>query len=101
MFLCSISANQNHEKRKSPDISDALIEKIALGNTDALRELYEKTSTAVYGFALSILSDQHDAQDVMPGAVHKGIRERSAVCWQRQAYGMAFKNYPQSFAYEA
>lgn len=65
MFLCSISANQNHEKRKSPDISDALIEKIALGNTDALRELYEKTSTAVYGFALSILSDQHDAQDVM------------------------------------
>ena len=30
------------KKRKSPDISDALIEKIALGNTDALRELYEK-----------------------------------------------------------
>ena len=63
MFLCSISANQ--EKRKSPEISDALINQIAMGNKEALRELYEKTSSAVYGFALSILANQHDAQDVM------------------------------------
>ena len=63
MFLCSISTNQ--EKRKSPDISDGLISQIALGDTEALRELYEKTSSAVYGFALSILKNQHDAQDVM------------------------------------
>lgn len=63
MFLCSISTNQ--EKRKSPDISDGLISQIALGDTEALRELYEKTSSVVYGFALSILKNQHDAQDVM------------------------------------
>lgn len=65
MFLCSISTDQNHQKRKSPDVSDDLINQIALGNTEALRELYEKTSSAVYGFALSILKNQHDAQDVM------------------------------------
>ena len=34
MFLCSISANQ--EKRKSPEISDALINQIAMGNKEAL-----------------------------------------------------------------
>ncbi len=60
----------------------------------------KKTSTAVYGFALSILSDQHDAQDVMQELFIK-VYESAPQYVGRQAYGMAFKNYPQSFAYEA
>lgn len=44
---------------------DELIEKIAAGDRDALASLYEQTNKSVYGFALSILKDTHDAQDVL------------------------------------
>ena len=44
---------------------DELIEKIAAGDRDALALLYEQTNKSVYGFALSILKDTHDAQDVL------------------------------------
>lgn len=46
-------------------IDDSLIEKISLGDMDAFRELYEIASKSVYGFALSILKNSHDAEDVL------------------------------------
>lgn len=46
-------------------IDDSLIEKISLGDMDAFRELYEITSKSVYGFALSILKNSQDAEDVL------------------------------------
>lgn len=49
--------------RSAPD--EALLARIADGDKDALSLLYEQTSTAVYGFALSILKNPQDAQDVM------------------------------------
>lgn len=63
MFFCAISLTEN--PRKSPDISDKLIEDLASGDKEALKELYEKTSSAIYGFALSIVANRHDAQDIM------------------------------------
>ena len=41
------------------------IEDIGLGNKDALRDLYLITKTSVYGFALSILKNTHEAEDVL------------------------------------
>ncbi len=41
------------------------IERLAAGETDALEELYERTKTAVYGLALSIVRHPQDAEDVM------------------------------------
>ncbi|MFV0497597.1 MAG: RNA polymerase sigma factor [Candidatus Fimivivens sp.] len=41
------------------------IASMACKNTDALRTIYRETSSAVYGFALSILKNEHDAQDVL------------------------------------
>ncbi|MBR5497118.1 MAG: RNA polymerase sigma factor [Clostridia bacterium] len=46
-------------------IDDGLIEKISTGDTDAFRELYETASKSVYGFALSILKNSCDAEDVL------------------------------------
>lgn len=51
-------------KVKRP-IDDQLIIDIADGNTDALHTLYEATSESVYGFALSITKNSHDAEDVL------------------------------------
>lgn len=47
---------------------DSCIARIAAGEQDALSELYHKTRPAVYGFALSILKNAHDAEDVLQDA---------------------------------
>lgn len=41
------------------------IARIADGDQEALAQLYAQTRPAVYGFALSILKDPHDAEDVL------------------------------------
>lgn len=41
------------------------IAEMANGNTAAVAALYESANTAVYGFALSILKNTHDAEDVL------------------------------------
>lgn len=41
------------------------IEEMASGSTASLAALYEQTKAAVYGFALSILKNTHDAEDVL------------------------------------
>ena len=45
-----------------------LILRMADGDRDAFTELYRQTSSAVYGFALFILMNKHDAEDVMHDA---------------------------------
>ncbi len=44
---------------------EALIAQIASGDQRALCALYAQTSAAVYGYALSIVKNRHDAEDVM------------------------------------
>ncbi len=46
-------------------IDDTLIRRIADGDMDALRTLYDRTSGGVFGFALSIVRDTHDADDIL------------------------------------
>ena len=43
---------------------EAAIRRMADGDKTALAELYERTSTAIYAFVLSILKDKHRADDV-------------------------------------
>lgn len=47
------------------DILDNLIYKIAEKDRVALETLYEKTKTSVYGYALSIVKNRADAEDIM------------------------------------
>ncbi len=46
-------------------IDDALILRIAEGDMDALHRLYDGVRGNVYGFALSITKNTHDADDVL------------------------------------
>lgn len=43
---------------------ESAISKMAGGDKDALADLYERTSTAIYAFIVSILKDKHKADDV-------------------------------------
>lgn len=44
---------------------DSLLPRIAAQDTEAFRIFYEQTKAAVYGFALSLIKNTHDAEDVM------------------------------------
>lgn len=46
------------------DNLDNLLERISQEDKTAFEELYHATNSAVYGYALSILKNTHDAQDV-------------------------------------
>ncbi len=55
-------------------VTDELILKIGEGDMEAFHTLYEAASPAVYGFALSIIKNTHDAQDILQDtflAVHE------------------------------
>lgn len=69
-------------------LDEKLILRMAEGDNDAFRDLYEQTSSAVYGFALSILRNVHDAENVMHDAY---IRiHRSAAAYQPKGKPMAW-----------
>lgn len=44
---------------------EALIAGTAAGDRDALSQLYYETKAAVYAYALSILKNRHDAEDIL------------------------------------
>ena len=53
------------------ELDENLIVRMASGDGEAFRELYQKAAGPVYGFALSILRNRHDAEDVMHDAFIK------------------------------
>lgn len=52
-------------------LDEKLILRIASGDRDAFKTVYMATKSAVYGFALSILQNPYDAEDVMHDAYLK------------------------------
>ena len=52
-------------------LDENLIIRMASNDGAAFRELYQQTSGVVYGFAMSILRNKHDAEDVMHAAFIK------------------------------
>lgn len=63
-MICLTSANTFHENTDTALLDDCL-KRIALADSDAMALLYEKASAPVYAFALSILKNAQDAQDVL------------------------------------
>ena len=61
LLFFSVSASE----RVPQDEVEKLLIELGGGNTDALERLYIKTKAAVYGFALSILKNPHQAEDVL------------------------------------
>ncbi|MBQ6501975.1 MAG: RNA polymerase sigma factor [Mogibacterium sp.] len=69
-------------------LDENLIIRMASNDGAAFRELYQQTSGVVYGFAMSILRNKHDAEDVMHDAF---IRiHASAVTYKPSGNPMAW-----------
>ena len=65
MYSEKVVPNNEYSLVKKDFLIEDLISKIAKDDKDALAELYELTKGSVYGFALSILKNNTDAEDVM------------------------------------
>ena len=61
MFCMTVAAPSPEDDA----VLDQCIARIAGGDQEALADLYSRTRPAVYGFALSILKNPHDAEDVL------------------------------------
>lgn len=70
------------------DLDENLIILMAQGDGDAFTEFYNQTSSIVYGFALSILRNKQDAEDVMHDAFIKAYT--SAVTYRPMGKPMAW-----------
>ena len=63
------------EEREKRDVQlEAALSSMAQGEVGAMEEFYELSKSQVYGFALSILKNAHDAQDVMHDAYIKAFQ---------------------------
>ncbi len=63
-FICMTSANDSRPKNDNKQI-DIYLKQISNGDKEALSGLYHLTDKSVYSFALSILKNADDAQDVL------------------------------------
>lgn len=59
LYLTSVSTTTE------PEELDALLRSVAQGDREALAALYRLTKGSVYGYALSVLKNSHDAEDVL------------------------------------
>jgi RNA polymerase sigma-70 factor (ECF subfamily) len=62
LVLCSMSTEEQKTENATLDL---LLGELAAGSTAALEGLYCRTHVAIYGFALSILKNTHDAEDAL------------------------------------
>lgn len=69
-------------------VDEKILSEIAAGSAAAFKELYALTSDTVYGFALSILKNSHDAEDIMQEAYVKIYK--SADTYQKQGKPLAW-----------
>ena len=63
-MLLFAAKTENQREEASVDL-DALLQGISEGSQVALEQLYRYTHSSVYSFALSILKNTHDAEDVL------------------------------------
>jgi RNA polymerase sigma factor, sigma-70 family len=69
MLFMMISLIQ--EDRPDRDALERILEALACGKKEAVKDLYEQCSQAVFAYALSLLRNTHDAEDVLHDCIIK------------------------------
>lgn len=86
MFLLMTIDTENIESRD--ERLDSYLKAIAEGDNGAFAKLYEETHSAVFGFALSILKHQHDAEDAAQNTFV--VLYTSATAYEAKGKPMAY-----------
>ena len=64
-MILSATATERVRTGTEAALLDCCLARVAGRDREALAELYQRTRTSVYGFALSILKNTQDAEDVL------------------------------------
>ena len=64
-YFCTLANVQKENARRLLGVDDLLIERVAAGDMEAFAALYHETDRAVFAYALSILKNKHDAEEIM------------------------------------
>lgn len=64
-YFCALANVQKENARRLLGVDDLLIERVAAGDMEAFAALYHETDRAVFAYALSILKNKHDAEEIM------------------------------------
>ncbi len=62
VFMMSVANAPTEADRHELDV---YLAGVAEGNNDAFAKFYEKTKTSIYAYALSIMKNTHDAEDIL------------------------------------
>lgn len=88
MLICAAMVSDDVKRNDNPKIDEKLFEEIASGDKTAFCELYELTKGAVYSYALSLLKDKYEAEDVLQdtylkirGAAHLYKPQGKPMAW--------------------
>lgn len=65
MFPIDVTSKRELTENMGSEFLEVCIRRAAIGDKTALCDLYEQTKSDVYGFALSILKNAYDAEDVL------------------------------------
>lgn len=65
MLMMTTTTTYRSQRSVGADELDRCLSGIVSGHAQALEDLYHHTSAAVYSFALSMLKNTHDAEDVL------------------------------------
>ena len=81
MILLHLAELDGLSENIDPSALDIYIRRIAAGDTRAFESLYHETSASVYAYAVSVLKNVHDAEDVLHDcyiAVHSAAANYSS-----------------------
>lgn len=65
ILFCIMPDEQNIQIQPDAKMLESLLMRISNEDISALEQLYQQTYHAIYGFILSIMKNQHDAEDIL------------------------------------
>ena len=65
LLFCAVQGTYSPRRTTLPEIDDSLLIRVGEDDRDAFEELYRKSGRAVYAFALSLLKNPDDTQDIV------------------------------------
>ena len=100
MFLMGMFAVMEEPENYGRLSDEKLLLKIAKGDQEAFRQLYQNTDKTMYSFILSVVRNPQDAEEIMQETYLRIWTSAGSYQAQRKASGMDVYHSQESLLYE-
>ena len=94
MLIC-LNAVAECGQSEREEMENCMME-LSAGNTAAMEPLYRIANPSVYAFALSLLKNSHDAEEIAQECFRARLPRRGGIQAPGQADGLAYNNNQKS-----